>query len=45
MPEPVPLCPTLSVQLVFLIISNILGQSLDLVFEAFSGESWNFWMV
>lgn len=45
MSEPVPLRPTLSVQLVFVIVCNILGQSLDLVFEAFSGKSWNFRMI
>lgn len=45
MSEPVPLCSTLSVQLVLFIVANVLGEDLDLVFEIFSVESWNFWMV
>ena len=45
MSETVPLCPTLGVQFVFVIECNILSQSLDLVFENFSAESRNFWMV
>lgn len=45
MSEPVPLCPTLSVQFVPIIVNSILGLSLDLVFEAFSVESWNFWVI
>lgn len=45
MSESVPLCPTLSIQLVFLVVSNVLGQSFDLVFEAFPSESWNFWVI
>lgn len=45
MSEPVPLRPTLSVQFVPIIVDSILGLSLDLVFEAFSFECWNFWVI
>ena len=45
MSEPVPLCSTLSVQFVPFIVADVLGDDLDLVFETFSVESWNFWMV
>ena len=45
MSEPVPLCPTLSVQFVPIVVNGVLGLSLDLVFEAFSVESWNFGVI
>ena len=45
MSETVPLCPTLSVQLVCFIVSYVLGQGLDVVFKAFSVERWNFGVI
>ena len=45
MSETIPLCPALRVQFVFIIICNALGQCLDLVLEAFTGETRNFRMV
>ena len=45
MAETVPLRPTLSVQLVCFVVSDVLGQGLDVVFEAFSVEPWNFGVI
>lgn len=45
MSEAIPLGPTLSIQFVFIIVCNVLGQSLNFVLEAFPGEGWNLGMV
>ena len=43
--KPVPLCPTLGVKVVYIIIGDVLRQSLDFVFKALSSESRGFWVV
>ena len=45
MSETVPLGSALSIQLISIIVGNVFGQSLDLMFEAFSGETGNFRMA
>lgn len=45
MSETVPLCPTLGVQFVCFIVSDVLGQGLDVVFEAFSVKCWDFGVI
>lgn len=45
MSEPIPLSPTLRVQLVRIVVGNVLCQSLDVVFEGFSGESGRLRMI
>ena len=43
--ESIPLSPTLSIEMIYIVVGNILSQRLDLVFEALAGKGWSLGVV